>query len=158
VPSGEPRFLEVSHVEELHRDQIADTGGLAGFLDCGALESALGSVRNAFYLAYQDVYDIASNYAFAVSKAHAFGDGNKRTALASALLFLAWSECDISQYHNKVLECGMFGLTVDVVNRDQFAEYLRTRALPIATRIVAAKLRYDIAKLRSDLQQFLMRR
>jgi death-on-curing protein len=37
---------------------------------------------------HRDLYEMAAAYAFHVSRNHAFTDGNKRTALASALVFL----------------------------------------------------------------------
>lgn len=43
--------------------------------------------RNAFY--YDgDLFDVAAGYAFHLAEAQAFLDGNKRTAIASALAFL----------------------------------------------------------------------
>ena len=53
------------------------------------VESALASARNTFLLGKGDLFDIAASYAFHLAEAQAFIDGNKRTAAASALIFLA---------------------------------------------------------------------
>jgi death-on-curing protein len=53
------------------------------------VESALGSAENTFSYGTGDLFDIAAAYAFHIAESQAFFDGNKRTAIASALTFLA---------------------------------------------------------------------
>ena len=53
------------------------------------VESALASAKNTFYYGRGDCFDVAAAYAFHFAEAQAFIDGNKRTAVASALVFLA---------------------------------------------------------------------
>ena len=50
----------------------------------------MGSGRAMNLAAYTDagIAEIAAAYAFGISKAHAFMDGNKRTAFVTALTFL----------------------------------------------------------------------
>jgi len=43
---------------------------------------------NTFYYANGDLSDIAATYAFHLAQAQAFLDGNKRTGIGAALLFL----------------------------------------------------------------------
>jgi len=43
---------------------------------------------NAFFYANGDLFDIAAAYAFHLAQAQAFLDGNKRTGIGTALLFL----------------------------------------------------------------------
>jgi len=72
-----------------HDEQLAEHGGLAGIRDRGAVESALARPRNlAAYEACDDVARLAAAYAFGLAKNHGFADGNKRTALVTADLFL----------------------------------------------------------------------
>ena len=54
--------------------------------DRGLVESALASAKNTFYYAHGDLFDVA---AFHIAQSQAFLDGNKRTAVVSALVFLA---------------------------------------------------------------------
>jgi death-on-curing protein len=53
------------------------------------VESALASAQNAFYYGHGDLFDVAASYAFHLAESQAFVDGNKRTVVASALVFLA---------------------------------------------------------------------
>lgn len=73
----------------LHDQQLAEHGGLPGIRDMGAVKSALARPRNlASYQGCEDVAQLAAAYAFGIAKNHGFADGNKRTALVSADLFL----------------------------------------------------------------------
>jgi death-on-curing protein len=84
------RFLSIENVIELHDDTIAHEGGSHGIRDIGLLESALSMPKVMFggeYL-HQSIPAMAAAYLFHISQAHAFVDGNKRTALAAAFVFL----------------------------------------------------------------------
>jgi len=73
----------------LHDEQLAEHGGLSGIRDLGAVQSALSRPRNlASYDGCDDIARLAAAYAFGIAKNHGFLDGNKRTALATADLFL----------------------------------------------------------------------
>ena len=83
------RFLEFEEVNELHRESLEAFGGATGIRDQGLIESALGSAINTVVYGNGDAFDVAATYAFHISQAQAFFDGNKRTAIGSALAFLA---------------------------------------------------------------------
>jgi death-on-curing protein len=83
------RFLELSEVEELHLASLHAHGGTTGVRDPGFVESALASAKNTAFYTDSDVFDVAATYAFHLAEAQAFLDGNKRTAISSALTFLA---------------------------------------------------------------------
>lgn len=85
---SEPIFLEWAEVLELHDQSLAEFGGSAGIRDSGLVESALASAKNTFFFGSGDLFDIAAAYAFHIAEAQAFLDGNKRTAIASAIAFL----------------------------------------------------------------------
>lgn len=53
------------------------------------VESALGAAINTALYGNGDVFEVAASYAFHIAEAQAFFDGNKRTAIAAALTFLA---------------------------------------------------------------------
>ncbi len=69
---------------------LAAFGGASGIRDAGLLESALARPEKRF--AYErsavSVFDLAAAYAFGLAKNHPFVDGNKRIALATAVVFL----------------------------------------------------------------------
>ena len=82
------RFISREVLSQLHEDSIALFGGTLGVRDEGLILSALGAAENAHYYGGGDLFDIAAAYAFHLAQAQAFLDGNKRTAVAAALLFL----------------------------------------------------------------------
>jgi death-on-curing protein len=73
----------------MHARSLAEHGGSDGLRDPGLVESALASARNTFLFGNGDVFDIAASYAFHLAEAQAFVDGNKRTGVSAALVFLA---------------------------------------------------------------------
>jgi death on curing protein len=86
---NEPSFLSLNEVFEIHSRSLGEHGGMEGIRDTGLIESALASARNTYWYAHGDLFDVAAAYAFHLAEAQAFIDGNKRTAVASALVFLA---------------------------------------------------------------------
>lgn len=86
----DPTFLDIDDVLDLHADQIDEFGGIHGIRDQGLLESAVMTPQATFggeYL-HRDLFEMAAAYAFHIAENQPFLDGNKRTALASALVFL----------------------------------------------------------------------
>lgn len=67
------------------------TGGLPGLLDRHLLLSAVEAPKTTFdgQPLYRSLAEMAAVYAYAIARNHAFADGNKRTALLTALTFLA---------------------------------------------------------------------
>ncbi|MFP7674590.1 type II toxin-antitoxin system death-on-curing family toxin [Marivita sp. S0852] len=84
----EPIWVPLSAVCIIHDRQISRHGGASGMRDQALLE--MGCARAMNLAAYTDagLAEIASAYAFGIAKAHAFVDGNKRTAFVTALTFL----------------------------------------------------------------------
>ena len=73
----------------VHDEQLAEHGGLSRVRDHGAVESALARPRNlAAYEACDDTARLTAAYAYGIASNHGFADGNKRTALVTADLFL----------------------------------------------------------------------
>lgn len=83
-------FLTVDEVERLHTLQVTAHGGSAGIRDVGLLQSALSMSSAGFggQFLHEFPHEMAAAYLFHIAANHPFFDGNKRTALAAALLFL----------------------------------------------------------------------
>lgn len=83
-------FLTLAEVVEIHNDQVSRYGGPMGVRDYGLLEAALAAPCATFdgRFLHPGVYDMAAAYLYHVCRDHPFIDGNKRTALACALVFL----------------------------------------------------------------------
>ena len=74
----------------IHAEVLAAHGGLPGLRDRGLLESAvaapLASIGGKPLIV--DPIEVGAAYLFYLCRNHPFADGNKRTALAAALVFL----------------------------------------------------------------------
>lgn len=86
----EPDFLTVEDVLLLHEEQLANYGGGAGVRDPGGLDSAVAQAQATFggEFVHAGLFDMAAAYAFHIAQNQPFIDGNKRTGLAAALVFL----------------------------------------------------------------------
>jgi death-on-curing protein len=73
-------LLSVDHIIAIH-DEVLEPNELQGMAGEKSLEGALSRVENRLnYGLVEDIYSLAASYAAAVSQAHCFNDGNKRTA------------------------------------------------------------------------------
>ena len=78
-------------VEAIHAEVLQAHGGSAGLRDRALLESAVAAPQATMMgePLLIDPYEIAAAYLFYLCQNHPFVDGNKRTALATCLVFLA---------------------------------------------------------------------
>jgi death on curing protein len=82
--------LTASAVKAIHSEVLAAHGGSAAIRDEALLESAVAAPQATMMgqALITDPIEIAAAYLFYICRNHAFIDGNKRTALASCLVFL----------------------------------------------------------------------
>jgi death-on-curing protein len=83
-----PVWIELEVVLAIHDEQLAEHGGQPGVPDRGLLESAMARPQNQFACGEHSIARLAASYAFGISRSHSFLDGNKRTSLVVAELFL----------------------------------------------------------------------
>jgi death-on-curing protein len=83
-----PKWVPLTAVVVIHDRQIARHGGGAGLRDRALLEMGCARPMNLFAYGNPSIEDLAAAYAFGLVRAHAFVDGNKRTALVTGLTFL----------------------------------------------------------------------
>jgi len=74
----------------IHAEVLGAHGGLPGLRDAGLLESAVAAPQASYggEPLIADSIEVAAAYLFYLCRNHPFADGNKRTALAAALVFL----------------------------------------------------------------------
>ena len=126
----EPIFLTLDEVLALHEDQVRRYGGISGVRDRGLLSSALRMASASFdgQFLHQSLHEMAAAYLFHVAKNHPFLDGNKRTALASALIFLWMNDVEIDASEDDLTEL-VIGVAEGRVSKAQVAVFLeRTTA------------------------------
>ena len=96
-------YLDLELVLDLQATSLARHGGMPGIRDQGALESAIAQPRAGFgdVELHPTVFDKAAAYLFHLARNHAFLDGNKRVAAASAVVFLAMNGYKLSPETDK---------------------------------------------------------
>jgi death-on-curing protein len=86
---NEPIWLDSQDLYVLHNQLLARFGGLEGIRDEGLLESALyRPVQKFQYEPKSTLPELASSYSYGIARNHPFFDGNKRSALLAAIVFL----------------------------------------------------------------------
>jgi death-on-curing protein len=123
----EPEFLTPAIVEQLHADSLALFGGSAGVRDPGMVESALAAARNTYPYGRGDVFAIAASYAFHIAEAQAYLDGNKRTAVAAALIFLKGNGVEL-QLDDSIIYEAMIAIAEKRMTKDNLAAAFRKNA------------------------------
>jgi death-on-curing protein len=120
----EPAFLTLEQVTDLHSLALEQHGGQDGVRDPWALESAVIHPRNVFYYAQGDFFDIAAAYAFHLAESQAFLDGNKRTGIAVALVFLRLNGVVVSRATDE-LYSAMIAIAQRRMGKPELAALLR---------------------------------
>jgi death-on-curing protein len=84
------RYLSGEQVLFIHSRIVDTTGGAHGVLNIGLLQSAVGRPKATFEgkELYPDMFHKAAALMESLIKNHSFLDGNKRTAITSAGIFL----------------------------------------------------------------------
>lgn len=85
---NEPHWLPIEVVIEHNRLELAETGERHLLRDLGLLESALARPRNFYGFGEEDIVVVAVALMAGIARAHAFEQGNKRTAFGALRLFL----------------------------------------------------------------------
>lgn len=121
----EPAFLSREKVLELHRISLQLHGGLDGLRETGLLDSALMQPEAAYFYGQGDLAAIAAAYAFHLAQNQPFLDGNKRTAMGSALTFLEGNGVDIEKYDGAELYDAMIAIAEKRLDKAGLAEIFR---------------------------------
>jgi death-on-curing protein len=85
---NEPRWLPIEGVIQHNRLELAETREPHFLRDRSLLESALARPRNFYSFGEEDIVVLAVALMAGIARAHAFEQGNKRTAFAAMRLFL----------------------------------------------------------------------
>ena len=86
-----PRYLSEEEIVLIHNRIVDETGGLHGIRERHAIQSVVEQPRQAVFgkELYQSLHLKAAVYARNIIAHHPFLDGNKRTGIAVASVFLA---------------------------------------------------------------------
>jgi death-on-curing protein len=98
------RYLTAEQVLFLHARLITETGGSHGVRDLGLLQSAIARPQAIFEGVdlYPDLCTKAAALLDSLVRNHPFVDGNKRTAIAAAALFLRFNGRQLTASNDEV--------------------------------------------------------
>ncbi len=115
----------LSHEEALyiHDRTIREHGGTPGIRDEAALESALIAVLNRQLYEDATFIQCAATYAYHLSQAHAFLDGNKRIAALATEIFLALNGIALRTTNDELADL-FLGIAASKVSREQIEQKL----------------------------------
>lgn len=120
------RFLNISEIIEIHKEEIIAAGGSEGIRDIGLLESAVGAVQATFEGNYlMNIFEMAATYINSVIFNHPFIDGNKRTGAATALTFLYLNGYEIREKYDEELADKILDLVNKKINKEELTVYLK---------------------------------
>ncbi|HET7621012.1 MAG TPA: type II toxin-antitoxin system death-on-curing family toxin [Gemmatimonadaceae bacterium] len=123
---AEPRWITQQTLFAIHAQQVERYGGAHGMVDANVVLSALARPINRWSYDPADLADLAAAYLARFARSQGFRDGNRRTALACALVFLALNGEELH-----VPPAELYALTMAVAeNRSDdvtVAAYLRDR-------------------------------
>lgn len=107
-------FHSRAFIEALHQEQLRLHGGAAGIRDSGLLDSALARPLQKEAYGDPDIFDLAAAYLFGVLKNHPFVDGDKRTGLAAADLFLYFNGFSLEAVQEDIIQLVLMVSTSEI--------------------------------------------
>ena len=111
----------------VHASLISETGGSAGLRD-GLLESALAAVENRHYYEAAELVTCAATYAYHLTQAHAFIDGNKRIAAAITETFLETNGGQLMMTNEEVVQL-FLDIASGVLSREEVEQFFMTKVV-----------------------------
>ena len=126
------RFPELAEVLQLHRIQVETFGGSHGLRDLGLLQSALAQPRMSFggNYVHADLAEMAGAYIYHLARNHAFVDGNKRIATATAILFLNLNGTDLIAAPLELADI-VIRAASGSAQKHELADFIRRHARPL---------------------------
>lgn len=120
------KYLSVKDVLLLHNMAVDESGGSHGLRDLGLLESAVARPQASFggQDLYPNIFLKSGVLIHGILRNHPFVDGNKRTAMYSAMTFLELNGYQFKAEHKEVV---VFALKVEneKLSVEQIAKWLK---------------------------------
>lgn len=122
----DPRFLTIDDIFVIHEEQLLGFGGLDGIRDQGLLESAVMTPQASFGGDYLHAFpfEMAAAFAFHIAENQPFLDGNKRTALTAAMVFLMDHGYEFAGEDDLTLYNAMIAIAEKKMDKYDLAELL----------------------------------
>ncbi|AXQ96065.1 type II toxin-antitoxin system death-on-curing family toxin (plasmid) [Cereibacter azotoformans] len=125
-----PVWVPLAAIFAIHDRQIARHGGKSGLRDRDLLASGSARPVDLWSCGTPTLEELAASCAFGITKAHAFIDGNKRTAFVTAVTFLRLNGVAFRPDAAEGVRM-MEGLAADAVSEAELAKWLQAGSRPI---------------------------
>ncbi len=119
-------FLSKEEVLAIHARLIDVFGGSYGLRDEGALESALVAAKNRAVYENASPAVCAATFAYHLSQAHPFLDGNKRVAAAVSEIFLEINGARLNATNDEIVSL-FLSIAAGSLSRDEVEEFFMGR-------------------------------
>ena len=127
---SEPTFLSLEEILFIHQQEIQTAGGEPNIRDHEGIKACVDAPKASFGGEFlYDLFEVAASYITCLTIRHPFVDGNKRTALASALTFLYLNGYDIEEAHDEELAKLVLDFITKKITKEEVAEYFRSTAV-----------------------------
>ena len=120
------RWLRHDVAVAMHGELIAEHGGRPGIRDAGLLSSALARAHHRTAYGESTVFDLAAAYAFGIVSNHPFVDGNKRTGLLAACVFLDLNGWELTASETEAVTA-VLALAVKEIDEAGFSSWIEGR-------------------------------
>ena len=122
---NEPTWIPIEAVIEHNWLEVEETGETHFLRDRGLLESALARPRNFFAFGEEDIVVLAVALMAGIARAHAFEQGNKRTAFEAMWRFLRLNGYDLDIDDSQVWADQVISLIEHRSTEENFVRVIR---------------------------------
>lgn len=127
----EPIFLSLDQVLYIQRAEATLTNSPTLVRDVSGLEASLSAPQATFEGQYlMDLFEMAATYVAALAIHHPFLDGNKRTAVGSALVFLSINGFIVVETREEELADLVLAYLNKEATKEDLTHYFKERAQP----------------------------
>lgn len=125
------KYLTADQLVTIHYKLILETGGSHGIRDVGGFESALlrpqGGMQGVEF--YPSIESKAASLMHSIIQFHPFVDGNKRTAMVSAIAFLRLNGLDLKVAQRELEDYAVLVATANI-DVPEITEWLAANVIP----------------------------
>jgi len=125
-------WLTKQEVLAMHALQITHFGGASGMRDEGLLESALARAQNiaAYAESTPSLAQLAAAYGAGIVRNHPVVDGNKRTGLIAAFVFIERNGSRVTASQEEAY-FAFYDLAAGKLSEDGLAQWLEANSEPV---------------------------
>lgn len=127
---SEPTFLTVEDILFIHEREIQKAGGEPNIRKKQDIHACADAPKASFGGEYlNDIFEMAASYIVCLTIRHPFVDGNKRTALASALTFLYLNGYEVEETYDLELADLVLDFLKRDISKEELAEHFKLNAI-----------------------------